>query len=81
VKTRTVSVRFSFFEDVVKNKTLLHFGCNDCPIFNPSYNLHIKLAKYASKIDGFDIDLEGIENLKKYVNQDYYSNFDQLVGK
>jgi len=80
VKTTTVVDRVSFFEELVKGKTVLHLGCNDWPIFNPKYNLHIKLAKHADVIHGFDIDLEGIVELKKYVDQPYFSNFNQLKG-
>lgn len=78
VKTTTVVDRVPFFEELVKGKTVLHLGCNDWPIFNPKYNLHIKLAKYADVIHGFDIDLEGIVELKKYVDQPYFSSFNQL---
>nr|WP_288836676.1 hypothetical protein [uncultured Flavobacterium sp.] len=78
VNTTTVVDRVPFFEELVKGKTVLHLGCNDWPIFNPKYNLHIKLAKHADVIHGFDIDLGGIEELKKHVNQPYFSNFNQL---
>lgn len=78
IKTNIVLDRVIFFEQICKDKNVLHLGCNDWPIFNPSYNLHIKLAKKAKSIHGFDVDLEGIEDLKKYVNQPYFSNFNQL---
>lgn len=80
VATSTVNDRVVFFEEIANQKTLLHLGCNDWPIFNPNYNLHIKLAKKAKSIHGFDIDLEGIEELKRYVEQPYFSDFDQLKG-
>jgi hypothetical protein len=80
VKTETIVDRVPFFENIAKDKNVLHLGCNDWPIFNPTYNLHIKLSKQAKSIHGFDVDLEGIENLKKYVNQNYYSEFNQLEG-
>ena len=75
---KSVNNRFKYFEDLCQSKKVLHFGCTDWPIFDPSYNLHIKLSKVASKIHGFDIDKEGIDNLKKYVNQPFYSEFEQL---
>lgn len=75
---KSVINRFSFFENICSNKKVLHFGCTDWPIFNPSYNLHIKLDKVSKEIHGFDIDLEGINNLKKYVDQPYYSSFDEV---
>jgi hypothetical protein len=78
IKTTTVDNRFHFFEDLCKDKAVIHFGCTDWPIFEPSYNLHIKLAKVARILHGFDIDQEGINNLKKYVDQPYFSNFNEL---
>lgn len=80
VEFKHVSDRFVFFEELCTAKTVLHFGCTDWPIFEPSYNLHIKLAKKASSIHGFDIDKEGIENLKKYVDQPYYSSIEDIAA-
>lgn len=78
---RKIDNRLSFFIDICNNKDVLHFGCTDWPIFNPKNNLHIQLANVSKSIDGFDIDIEGIENLKKYVSQDYYSDFDVVPYK
>lgn len=78
IETNSIANRFDFFEQITKNKKVLHFGCTDWPIFNPSYNLHIKLSKSAKEIHGFDIDEDGINNLKKYVNQKYYTDFNQI---
>lgn len=75
---KSVKDRVVFFKDICASKKVLHFGCTDWPIFEPSYNLHIKLAKVANEIHGFDIDLEGIKNLKKYVDQPYYSELSEL---
>lgn len=77
-KVNSINNRFLFFEEIVNNKEVLHLGCNDWPIFKPEYNLHIKLSKFAKSIHGFDIDLEGMEKLKEYVNQPYYSNFEEV---
>jgi len=78
---KKVDDRLNFFISKCENKKVLHFGCTDWPIFNPKNNLHIELAKYAKTLDGFDIDKEGIEKLKKYVNQDYYSSYDNIPNK
>jgi len=74
----SVKDRFVFFENICENKNVLHLGCTDWPIFDPSYNLHIKLEKKAKSIHGFDIDEAGIANLKKYVDQPYFSKFEDL---
>lgn len=67
--------RFAFFEEYCRDKKVIHFGCTDWPIFDPNENLHIKLNEITNILHGFDIDKEGIENLKKYVSQDYFSDF------
>jgi len=81
IETIVFENRFDFFQKICNEKDVIHFGCTDWPIFNPSYNLHIALSKVAKNIHGFDIDIEGIENLKKYVNQEYFSNFDELKNR
>lgn len=73
--------RLKFFTSVCQDKDVLHFGCTDWPIFNPENNLHIQLAEITNSIDGFDIDVKGIENLKSYVNQDYYSAYGDIPNK
>lgn len=73
--------REEFFFKFCSNKDVIHFGCTDWPIFNAKNNLHIKLAKYTKSLDGFDIDIEGIVNLKKYVNQNYYSDYNSILNK
>lgn len=78
IPTKSVSRRFEYFKKICSNKKVLHFGCTDWPIFDPKRNLHIELSKYTKLLHGFDIDLQGIENLKKYVNQDYFSDFKQI---
>lgn len=78
VKTSTVQNRISYFEELCYNKKVIHFGCTDWPIFDPNNNLHIKLSKCAKVLHGFDIDKEGIENLKKYVDQDFFSDFSEI---
>jgi hypothetical protein len=78
VETTVIQSRISYFEGLCIDKTVLHFGCTDWPIFDSNNNLHIKLSKYAKVLHGFDIDKEGIENLKKFVNQEYFSDFSEI---
>lgn len=81
ISFKRVKSREQFFMDHCENKDVLHFGCTDWPIFNPNNNLHIKLSKHTNKLDGFDIDTEGIDVLKKYVDQDYFSDFKDIPKK
>lgn len=78
VELTSVPERLEYFKKICTNKKVLHFGCTDWPIFDPGRNLHIKLEKCAHVLHGFDIDLEGIEKLRPYVDQDYFSEFDQI---
>jgi hypothetical protein len=71
--------RMNLFEYYCRNKKVLHIGCVDYPIFNPKNNLHISLSKLTSEIHGFDLDIEGMENLKQYVNQPYFSSLSDVT--
>lgn len=77
---RTIN-RIDFFKKFCEGKSVIHFGCTDYPVFNPLKNLHIELAPICKSISGFDIDLEGIETLRKYVDQPYFSEFIDLIDK
>jgi len=78
VATYKIQSRNAYFEFFCLDKKVLHFGCTDWPIFNSENNLHIKLSKTAKILHGFDTDKEGIENLKKFVNQNYFSDFSEI---
>lgn len=78
VKIKSVPNRIEYFKKICTNKKVLHFGCTDWPIFHPKRNLHIELSKFTDLIHGFDIDIDGIKNLRQYVNQDYFSDFAEI---
>ncbi len=67
-----------FFIDFLKGKKVLHVGCTDHPVFSPETNLHIKLNKHIEELHGLDIDEEGIEVLRKYVDKKYYTSHTQV---
>ncbi|MGW1455081.1 hypothetical protein ACWBC2_08825 [Salegentibacter agarivorans] len=75
---KSIEKRNDLFIEKCRDKRVLHFGCTDWPIFKPKTNLHIFLSEYTKLIDGFDIDLEGIEKLKKYVNHNYFSDYSEV---
>lgn len=81
VPVSKIDDRIPYFDGLCKNKKVLHFGCTDWPVFDPTNNLHIHLSKITSTLHGFDIDKDGIANLKNFVDQDYFSEFDQIKGK
>jgi 2-polyprenyl-3-methyl-5-hydroxy-6-metoxy-1,4-benzoquinol methylase len=64
VKINNVKIsRLNFFEEKLKNKTVLHYGCADWPIYNQNTNLHYSLSKTIDTIDGFDKDKETITKM------------------
>lgn len=78
VKVNAIPDRVAYFKDLCLNKKVIHFGCTDWPIFDPNHNLHIILSTCTAILHGFDIDKEGIQDLKKYVNQDYFTDFSEI---
>jgi hypothetical protein len=69
-----ISNKMNLFEYYCKGKKVLHIGCTDYPVFDPKNNLHIKLSELASELHGMDIDVEGTEALKQYVDQPYFNS-------
>lgn len=78
VEIKSIPNRLELFKNICLNKKVLHFGCTDWPIFNPNNNLHIELSKFTNLLHGFDIDVNGIKNLRNYVNQEYFSDFKEI---
>ena len=56
------------------NKSVLHVGCCDVPVFDPNNNLHIELARVTPRLDGLDISEEGIFVLSQHVYSDYFTS-------
>lgn len=74
--------RHDFFASVVKNKKVLHVGCTDYPFCNASDgHLHIHLDKYASKLDGFDVDTDGFKILQPKVKGKFYSDWNSITDQ
>lgn len=70
--------RMILFKKLCTSKKVLHFGCTDYPIFDPKNNLHIKLSGICGELHGFDIDIEGIKNLRQYFNSTYFTDFAEI---
>lgn len=61
------SSRIEYFLSLIgESKSTLHIGCADWPIYNPSNNLHILLCDKNPNVDGYDIQSDIIENMKKH---------------
>lgn len=81
IEVEKIDDRLELFKRYCTGKSVLHFGCTDYPIFEPSRNLHIHLNSYVDELYGFDIDEPGIEILKQYVNKPYYTSSEQVADK
>jgi 2-polyprenyl-3-methyl-5-hydroxy-6-metoxy-1,4-benzoquinol methylase len=62
IKINDVKVpRTIFFQDKLKNKTVIHYGCADWPVHNLSTNLHYALSKTIDSIDGYDTNKQTVD--------------------
>lgn len=78
-KVREITTpRASFLRELLKNKDVLHVGCTDYPKLDVNSNLHIQLFNSCRKLDGLDLDLDGIEQLKKYVDGNFFSKIEDI---
>ena len=66
--------REKVFRPYLADKEVLHLGCTDHPIFDPNNNLHIKISSITKKLDGMDVDTEGLKTLKSFCNGNYYTS-------
>lgn len=65
--------RRPWLAQLCKERTVLHVGCCDVPVFDPNSNLHIELAQITERVDGLDISEPGIAELKRHVYSDYFT--------
>ena len=59
------TARDSFFIEKIKNRSTLHYGCADWPVYNASTNLHLSLIQHITNIDGYDPDTKTITLMKE----------------
>ncbi|GEM_PF-2265234 len=72
IEVEDVPQRLTWLRGLCSDKSVLHVGCCDVPVFDPNNNLHIELSQVSNQIDGLDISLPGIDVLKKHVFGNYY---------
>lgn len=73
VRVTDVADRKTFFAELARERSVLHVGCCDVPVFDPDTNLHVFLARVTTRLDGLDVSEPGIEVLKKHVGGDYFT--------
>lgn len=72
--------RVDVFRSLCAGKRVLHVGCADWPITDPSTSLHLALQPVCVQIDGVDPHVEALEQLAPYASGQLYSSLDQVRG-
>jgi 2-polyprenyl-3-methyl-5-hydroxy-6-metoxy-1,4-benzoquinol methylase len=72
------SSRVDFFVEKIGDKSALHYGCADWPVYKKENNLHYSLTKKIKNIDGYDINKGAIEmmvNSNLFPKNSLFSSF------
>lgn len=78
IAVKVIPDRLELLDSLCRGQKVLHVGCTDHPVFNPATNLHLHLARICRELDGLDVDLAGIEVLRRHVPGRYFSDVDQV---
>lgn len=70
--------RLDVFAQLCKGKRVLHMGCADWPITDPSTSLHLALQAHCQHLDGFDIHAEALAALAPYVQGRLFSKLEDV---
>ncbi len=73
VRLTDVPDRKALFSELARERSVLHVGCCDVPVFDPDTNLHVFLSRFTTRLDGLDVSEPGIEVLRKHVGGDYFT--------
>jgi hypothetical protein len=76
-KTYLTGNRINFFKPYIEGKKVLHIGFVDWPITDVNSSLHVSMAPFCERLDGFDVNFEHAEKLR-VPNGDLYNNWDLL---
>ena len=79
IRVEDIADRRAWLAEICRDRSVLHLGCCDVPVFDPDNNLHIELSRVTNRIDGLDISAQGIEELRKHVWGDYYTSTEQVA--
>jgi hypothetical protein len=70
---RRAESKLDWFLDLCRDRVVLHVGCVNSPFVEHGKSEHAKFASVASQVDGCDIDLAGLQQLKEVVAGRYFS--------
>jgi 2-polyprenyl-3-methyl-5-hydroxy-6-metoxy-1,4-benzoquinol methylase len=77
--TRRSERKLDWFLDLCRDRSVLHVGCVNSPFVEHGKTEHAKFASVASQIDGCDIDIEGLCQLKEVVAGRYFSKLQEVI--
>ena len=73
--------RLDVFAQLCKGRRVLHMGCADWPITDPTTSLHLALEPHCGRLDGFDIHAEALAALAPHAKGRLFSRLDELVDE
>lgn len=79
LRVGNIPTRLPHIRALVEGRKVLHVGCTDFPVFDPSNNLHIQIADVCGSLDGLDTDRAGMEQLATHVAGRYFSTPDEVT--
>lgn len=68
IKIREIDDRKQFFLSHCENKSVLHVGCADWPVYDQNTNLHLYLYNRNNRVEGFDTNTEVIEKMRTVIS-------------
>ncbi len=72
--------RLAVFSRLCAGRDVLHVGCADWPITDPSANLHVQLDRVCRRLDGIDMHADALEVLRPHVKGKLTSCWGDLSG-
>src|SRR5260370_37073746 len=72
--------RVPYFQELCRDKRVLHVGCTDSPIFDAATNLHLQLAPVCKELHGMDVDENGLSELNDYFKGEYFTHMATAVA-
>lgn len=76
----SIANRLDLFLPYVRGRRVLHVGCVDSPIFDPSHNLHLWLGPQCATLHGLDSDRVGLKTLASFWRGVYFASVKECLA-
>lgn len=70
--------RVDVFREMCAGLRVLHIGCADWPITDPTTSLHLALEPHCARLDGFDIHAEALAGLAPHASGRLFSTLEDI---